>query len=216
MVGSEILYNQFNTFQKVVLERYFPELLLEDGDIIDEIGKKILDYYRPTLIYLINEKRIEGSLVGSTPEIRYDFFNNVLCRKGIILDEIEQRFPEINHRVVLSIQKYLSLVEFVKNTFISDFSELVAKKYINSTCVTPNISDIKLNVTGDIHNGDGVCIVSYRGQKVVLKKKSAKPNILLARLDSRVSAYLDKEIHFIPSFLNKGNYFWEKFVISKP
>ncbi|HEL2433529.1 TPA: type 2 lantipeptide synthetase LanM family protein [Streptococcus suis] len=216
MVGSEILYNQFNTFQKVVLERYFPELLLEDGDIIDEIGKKILDYYRPTLIYLINEKRIEGSLVGSTPEIRYDFFNNVLCRKGIILDEIEQRFPEINHRVVLGIQKYLSLVEFVKNTFISDFSELVAKKYINSTCVTPNISDIKLNVTGDIHNGDGVCIVSYRGQKVVLKKKSAKPNILLARLDSRVSAYLDKEIHFIPSFLNKGNYFWEKFVISKP
>lgn len=91
MVGSEILYNQFNTFQKVVLERYFPELLLEDGDIIDEIGKKILDYYRPTLIYLINEKRIEGSLVGSTPEIRYDFFNNVLCRKGMRLSNVSQK-----------------------------------------------------------------------------------------------------------------------------
>lgn len=49
--------------------------------------------------------------------------------------------------------------------------------------------------------------------KGCIKKKSAKPNILLARLDSRVSAYLDKEIHFIPSFLNKGNYFWEKFVL---
>lgn len=125
MNEKEILYSQFDSFPKVFIEKYFPELLLENSDIIKDIEKKISDYYRPTLIYLINEKRIEESLVGSSSEIRYDYFNNVLCKKGIILDEIEQRFSDINHRVILSIQKYLDLMEYVKNRFIEDFSELV-------------------------------------------------------------------------------------------
>ncbi|MDU5459692.1 MAG: type 2 lantipeptide synthetase LanM, partial [Streptococcus mitis] len=101
MNEKEILYSQFDSFPKVCIEKYFPELLLENSDIIKDIEKKISDYYRPTLIYLINEKRIEESLVGSSSEIRYDYFNNVLCKKGIILDEIEQRFSDINHRVIL-------------------------------------------------------------------------------------------------------------------
>ncbi|MHB9782638.1 type 2 lanthipeptide synthetase LanM family protein [Streptococcus sp. 10F2] len=212
-----ILYSQFNTFPKVFIKKFFPKLLLDDDrDIIEYIERKISDFYRSTLIYLINEMRIEGKLVGSTPELRYEFFNNVLCRNGIILDEIEKRFPEINHRVIVSIQKYLSLIEFVKSKFISDFSELVKHRYIDSITLVPNLNEIKLKVTGDIHNGNGVCVVSYQGQKVVFKKKSPKPNIFIDLLDSRVSEYLAKDIHFIPNFLNKGNYFWEKFIISKP
>ena len=216
MNEKEILYSQFDSFPKVFIEKYFPELLLENSDIIKDIEKKISDYYRPTLIYLINEKRIEESLVGSSSEIRYDYFNNVLCKKGIILDEIEQRFSDINHRVILSIQKYLDLMEYVKNRFIEDFSELVDQDYISSNSLIPNIDAIKLKVTGDIHNGNGVCIVTYQEQKVVFKKKSSKPNLLLNLLDARVSAYLGKKIHFIPQFLDKEEYFWEKFIISRP
>jgi len=216
MNEKEILYSQFDSFPKVFIEKYFPELLLENSDIIKDIEKKISDYYRPTLIYIINEKRIEESLVGSSSEIRYDYFNNVLCKKGIILDEIEQRFSDINHRVILSIQKYLDLMEYVKNRFIEDFSELVDQDYISSNSLIPNIDAIKLKVTGDIHNGNGVCIVTYQEQKVVFKKKSSKPNLLLNLLDARVSAYLGKKIHFIPQFLDKEEYFWEKFIISRP
>ena len=71
MNEKEILYSQFDSFPKVFIEKYFPELLLENSDIIKDIEKKISDYYRPTLIYLINEKRIEESLVGSSSAVSY-------------------------------------------------------------------------------------------------------------------------------------------------
>lgn len=87
MNQKEQLYSQFDKFPKVVIERLIPEVLNESDSLIKQIEEKISDYYRSTLIYLINEKRINGTLVGETAELRYDFFNNVLCRNGTILDE---------------------------------------------------------------------------------------------------------------------------------
>ncbi len=121
MNQKEQLYSQFDKFPKVVIERLIPEVLNESDSLIKQIEEKISDYYRSTLIYLINEKRINGTLVGETAELRYDFFNNVLCRNGTILDEIEERFPKINQRVFISIKHYLDLLNCVKKHFVSDF-----------------------------------------------------------------------------------------------
>ncbi len=76
MDQKELLYSQFDVFNKQVIERYLPEVLDESDDIIQDIEEQISDYYRSTLIYLINEKRIDGSLIGSSPESRYNYFTN--------------------------------------------------------------------------------------------------------------------------------------------
>lgn len=216
MNQKDVLYSQFDNFSSVFISKYFPKVLQEHEEVIKDIKEKVSDYYRPTLIYLINEKRIEGNLVGDSAESRYDYFNNLLCKQGIILEEVENRFPELNHRVVLCIQKYLDLLDYVKSKFIKDFSELLGQGYINSKHSSPKMEDIRFKVTGDIHNGNGVCVVSYQGQKVVLKKKSSKPNHFLKTLDERISTYLEKEVHFIPEFMDREEYFWEKFIFSNP
>lgn len=216
MNQKEQLYSQFDKFPKVVIERLIPEVLNESDSLIKQIEEKISDYYRSTLIYLINEKRIDGTLVGETAELRYDFFNNVLCRNGTILDEIEERFPKINQRVFISIKHYLDLLNCVKKHFVSDFLELKKLKFLKSNDESPDLNVLDIKVTGDIHNGSGVCILDYNGQKLVYKKKSSRPNILLKELDSQASNYLKKEIRFIPDFLDKNEYFWEVFVESKP
>lgn len=216
MDQKELLYSQFDVFNKQVIERYLPEVLDESDDIIQDIEEQISDYYRSTLIYLINEKRIDGSLIGSSPESRYNYFTNVLCQQGMILDEIEERFPTITQRVVISLKKYLELSKYVKEAFTADFSELLAEGYLDGVASDISSDDVKIKITGDIHNGNGVCIVAYQGKKVVFKKKSSQPNQLLQTLEREVSQYLDKEVYFISPFLDKGEYFWEKFVSSKP
>lgn len=216
MNPKELLYSQFDRFPKVVIENNFPELLNESSELIKDVEDEISDYYRSTLIYLINEKRIEKNLIGDSPESRYEYFNNVLCQNGLIFEEIDRRFPSINQRVMSTIKKRLELINFVKERFTLDFKELRETGYIYSEAQTPKISEVKIKITGDIHNGCGVCILSYEEQKVVFKKKSSNPNVLLHELNIEVSKFLQKDIDFIPDFLDKGEYFWEKFVSSSP
>ena len=216
MNHQEQLYSQFNKFPKVFIEKKIPEVLNEDVKVLKQVEKNISDYYRSTLIYLINEKRIEGKLIGDTAELRYDYFNNVLCKNGDILEEIEERFPTISQRVIISIEQYLDLLKCVKKHFSIDFSILKKIKFICSDDEYPNLNNLDIKVTGDIHNGSGVCILSYEGQKLVYKKKSSKPNHLLKKLDNQVSKYLKKEIQFVPDFLDREGYFWETFIDSKP
>ncbi|HGK8116349.1 putative lantibiotic modifying protein [Streptococcus pyogenes] len=87
---KELLYSQFDRFPKVVIENNFPELLNESSELIKDVEDEISDYYRSTLIYLINEKRIEKNLIGDSPESRYEYFNNVLCQNGLIFEEIDR------------------------------------------------------------------------------------------------------------------------------
>ncbi|WP_141718615.1 hypothetical protein, partial [Streptococcus agalactiae] len=54
MNQKEQLYSQFDKFPKVVIERLIPEVLNESDSLIKQIEEKISDYYRSTLIYLIN------------------------------------------------------------------------------------------------------------------------------------------------------------------
>lgn len=107
------LYEQFDKFPLLIIKQKFNYKSLENSNNRKVLEKIILDYYRPTLIYLINEKRVNGELKGNTPEERYDYFNQELCGSGKIFGEIEIRFPEINDRIQLIVKKYLDLHERV-------------------------------------------------------------------------------------------------------
>lgn len=209
------LYTQFDKFPDTFISKYFKDVA--EVTLNKEIFEKsVLDYFRPTLIYLINEKRVQGELIGDTPEERYSYFNEFLCEKGVVLSEIESRFPEILRRVQCCIEKYLNLQKKVKESFIEDFSELQKRGFLKNSDVSPIMEKVLIKVTGDIHNGGGVCIVEYCGECVVFKRKSALPNLFLQEIDELASRYFGKNINFIPSFLDYGDYFWEKYIPSEP
>ena len=44
MDQKELLYSQFDVFNKQVIERYLPEVLDESDDIIQDIEEQISDY----------------------------------------------------------------------------------------------------------------------------------------------------------------------------
>lgn len=61
MNHQEQLYSQFNKFPKVFIEKKIPEVLNEDVKVLKQVEKNISDYYRSTLIYLINKNVLKGS-----------------------------------------------------------------------------------------------------------------------------------------------------------
>lgn len=211
MTNNTDLYNQFNMFPSTFLERYFQNRV-EVSNNKDIFERAVLDYFRPTLIYLINEKRENGALEGDTSEERYNYFNDTLCSTGIILEEIETRFPEICARVVICIEKYLKLHMEVFKLFIQDFKYLKSTRMIDLPDVLPDASLISIKITGDIHNGGGVCIIDYNSQKVVFKRKSVKPNQFIQSIDQLASLYFATDIQFTPKFLDMKDYFWEEFI----
>lgn len=206
------LYEQFDKFPLSIIEQKFNYKSLENLNNRKVLEKIILDYYRPTLIYLINEKRVNGELKGNTPEERYDYFNRELCGSGKIFGEIEIRFPEINDRIEMRVKKYLDLHELVKSIFVKDFRFLCDNNFLDSDKSTPDLDNLEIEVTGDIHDGMGVCIITYNDQKVVYKRKSSTPSKFLHKIDLMVSGFFNKEIHFIPNILDRDGYFWEQYI----
>lgn len=57
-----------------------------------------------------------------------------------------------------------------KKTFFNRLFNIEKIKFICSDDEYPNLNNLDIKVTGDIHNGSGVCILSYEGQKLVYKK----------------------------------------------
>lgn len=206
------LYEQFDKFPLSIIEQKFNYKSLENLNNRKVLEKIILDYYRPTLIYLINEKRVNGELKGNTPEERYDYFNRELCGSGKIFGEIEIRFPEINDRIEMRVKKYLDLHELVKSIFVKDFRFLCDNNFLDSDKSAPDLDNLEIEVTGDIHDGMGVCIITYNNQKVVYKRKSSTPSKFLHKIDLMVSGFFNKEIHFIPNILDRDGYFWEQYI----
>ncbi|RLK62435.1 DUF4135 domain-containing protein [Atopobacter sp. AH10] len=206
------LYTQFDEFPSSVIDQKFNCKLLKNLNNKKVLERIILDDYRSTLIYLINEKRVNDELKGNTPEERYDYFNKGLCASGEIFKEIEERFPEINARIEIKVKKYLHLNELAKEDFIKDFTFLCSNNFLDSDQLKPDLNKLEIEVTGDIHDGMAVCVITYDDQKVVYKRKSSIPNKFLKKIDLMVSRFLNKEIHIIPDFLDREGYFWEKYI----
>ncbi|RLK63764.1 hypothetical protein D3H64_02885 [Atopobacter sp. AH10] len=163
----------FNGYLKVFIKKYVPDI---NNTFYQNIYKLVLDLQMNLLIFICNRKRLLGELDGRTPEERYQYFDEVLCLRGDILREIEVEFPEIISRTVTHIKKYIKLQEDVRTKFYEDFNLLKSQKFILTDDCVINDKHLTIDISGDIHNGKGVCIVTYRENKVVYKNKSINSN----------------------------------------
>lgn len=211
-MNANKLYEQFDEFPQDLIKEKFNFDIFDNLDNNQVLKQVVLDYYRPTLIYLINEKRVSGWLEGNTSEERYNYFNQKLCKHGEILEEINQRFPEINKRIEISITKHINLYSRVLQAFISDFNFLCSCEFLKTNDTEPDLKYLDIEISGDVHNGSGVCIVTYKEDIVVYKKKSILPNKFIKEIDSLVSNLLNRKISFIPNFYERGEYYWEQHI----
>lgn len=203
---------QFSKYPESFMRKYFSEL---NKYYFNDVYNLVLDLNFNLLIFNINEKRSQGLLLGSTPEQRYIYYNEILCDSGEILNEFEERYPEIIERTVLQINKYLLLHEEVKSNFINDFQELKKKNFISHSDTKVNESKIHISIEGDIHNGKGVSILTYDNQKIVYKNKSISSNKFLKKFTDFLRNHTKFDLTIIPDFICKNGYFWEKYIAHK-
>ena len=88
---NNIKVEQFRGFSNFILKKYSKQELntLIDWNYLRSI---ILDICGKSLIVLINEKRLNKKLNGNTPEERYKYFDEELCEKGIIYEELNKSY----------------------------------------------------------------------------------------------------------------------------
>lgn len=204
--------NLFNNYIDLIMKKYFTDV---DNLFYDEVHSLILDLQMNLLIYIINKKRLLGELKGDTPEERYKYFNEVLCSKGLILKEIEESYPEIIQRTQIQVNKYIKLYKEVKDKFYRDFELLKKEKFILTDDYFVDDSKLSIKVSGDIHNGKGVCIVSYYNQKVVYKNKKIESNRFIIDFLKIINDKLEDEMVLIPDFIGRDGYYWEKYIFHK-
>ncbi len=114
----------------------FPEFLsyIKENDLIikksmsfyseDFIDLSIFKLFAKALVYLINEKRENQSLIGLTLEERYKYFTKHYVLTGIILDEIRTKFPNIHNSFDYYIlkTKNVSFSYYGNKQVIKDFN----------------------------------------------------------------------------------------------
>ncbi|MCT7717850.1 MAG: ABC transporter ATP-binding protein, partial [Lactobacillus iners] len=82
---NNLLFPEFLSYIKENDATVKKSLLFYREDFIDLC---IFKLFAKTLVYLINEKRENQSLIGVTSEERYEYFTKQYVLTGAILDEI--------------------------------------------------------------------------------------------------------------------------------
>ena len=200
----------FNNFTRNFIQTKFSEYDMQNCEI-EFLEDKVLDIYMNTLILLINEKRLLGILKGSTSEERYEYFNDVLCGKYII-DEISKRFPKLVSRSLTQLKNYLLLYRRVEQLFLKDVPKLIQNRFISNQCENFKMEDLQITVSGDFHNGSGVCILFYKGERVIYKGKKNFANQLLIEIFSKLGDEFEESLEFLPRYIDCGDYYWEEYI----
>ena len=200
----------FNNFTRNFIQTKFSEYDMQNCEI-EFLEDKVLDIYMNTLILLINEKRLLGILKGSTSEERYEYFNDVLCGKYII-DEISKRFPKLVSRSLTQLKNYLLLYRRVEQLFLKDVPKLIQNRFISNQCENFKMEDLQITVSGDFHNGSGVCILFYKGERVIYKGKKIFANQLLIEIFSKLGDEFEESLEFLPRYIDCGDYYWEEYI----
>lgn len=128
------------------------------------IDISIFKLFAKALVYLINEKRENQSLIGLTSEEKYEYFTKHYVLTGIILDEIRTKFPNI----VISFHNYFNSLNMLGNqvtsNYLNDHQDLV-----NLGLVDQSDKIVSLQVVGDMHNELAVVKVNLTGRSLFYK-----------------------------------------------
>lgn len=176
------------------------------GNLLPRISKILFK----TFALEINIARLQGDLIGGTPQERYISFQNILNDKNII-SRLFSEYPTLFQNVIQCIDQFnLYSLEFVEH--LCDDWELIKEKF-NSNLSLGDLSNLNMS-SGDIHNGgQSVVIATFdSGFKIVYKPRSLAIDLHFQELLTWVNSN-----GFSPKFrtlkiLDNGNYGWVEFI----
>lgn len=177
---------------------------------IDEnaFRREVLKILMPALIYLLNERRIEKTLPGNSPEDRYNAFNTTLVAK--VLSEIKTRFAPVYCRLHERLASFETLCHTILARYESDAAELISSRIIGATGDPIHT----IEPTGDLHAGTATSRVGLAsGTIVYYKPRTASNEMLLQRVSDLICRMAgDEPFAVTPPVLDRTTYCWVKAV----
>ena len=158
---NNLLFPEFLSYIKENDATVKKSLLFYREDFIDLC---IFKLFAKTLVYLINEKRENQSLIGVTSEERYEYFTKQYVLTGAILDEINAKFTNINN----SFHNYFNSLNMLGIQITSDYLN-DRQTLINLGLVDKLDNIVNLQVVGDMHNAVAVVKVNLTGRSLYYK-----------------------------------------------
>ncbi|QBO36287.1 type 2 lantipeptide synthetase LanM [Periweissella cryptocerci] len=134
----------------------------------------INDLGRP-LVYLVNEARLNGQLIGDTPQERYQDYITRYIDTGKSAKRLGELFPILVSDLQNDIKQYSNEIKNIMKLYEQDQIELQRDGVIS------RIEPIKsVRIEGDLHGGQGVAIVELTDkQRFVYKPKSIANEIFV-------------------------------------
>ncbi|WGH82978.1 type 2 lanthipeptide synthetase LanM family protein [Auritidibacter ignavus] len=165
---------------------------------------EVLKILMPALIYLLNERRIEKTLPGLTPEDRYQAFNADLVPD--VLTEIETRFAPVHRRLHERLTSFEDLCHTITDRYEADADELRSSGIIPATDDAVEV----IEPTGDLHAGTATSRVGLTsGVVVYFKPRTAANETLLQRVSDLVCRRAgDEPFPVTPPVLDHTTYCW--------
>lgn len=178
----------------------------------ETLRQEILSLIGPTLVYLLNEFRLEGRLDGETPEDRYQHFETSARRT--VLPEIEGRFLPILTRLRSRLAQMESLCSEVIERFREDRDELTS-----ASIIPPSAMGVrKIDPVGDVHAGSATCRVTCSDETVLYyKPRNSSADLLVQAVSDTLRDAAEKpRIRVTPQILDRSEYHWAQRVAPAP
>lgn len=140
----------------------------------ESLRGEILTVIGPTLVYLLNEHRLEGRLRGDSPEARYQYFE--ATAQDSILPEINSRFPLVLGRLRSRLEALEALCLMVLQRFQDDRRDLLQSSIIDSD----EAELLQIEPVGDVHAGSATCrLTCTDGTILYYKPRSASGELIV-------------------------------------
>ena len=178
---------------------------------LDIVPKGVLEFYasrilETPLVYLLNERRIQGKLAGETPEEQYlDFAEDTIS----VSTDLQSRFPDHWERWQETKNCLIHAVKAVAHHTTENAAAI--SELLGGTTHPDSLTILSVKPLGDIHPQGVVCEVTTSLGTIYYKPRSAGNEIFLAKLGSWMSErasdsqWLDL---WFPQVVDCGDHAW--------
>ena len=210
---NNIKVEQFRGFSNFILKKYSKQELntLIDWNYLRSI---ILDICGKSLIVLINEKRLNKKLNGNTPEERYKYFDEELCEKGIIYEELNKSYPSIINDLEQTLNSYFSLLKEIENKFNQEKKKLLEANLIK----TEKETICHISILGDLHGGKAVTKVTTDKSQLLYKPRSLENDSFFLEFLEFMYSFQKNEIstYYKYKFIDYKDHGWMEYIEKQP
>lgn len=167
----------FNLYFNIYIEKYVETGMISDirvfmENVIENAYHILSNIAGRVLILQINIARMQGFLVGETPEGRFAYFSDVLLNDSDYIKGIYSNYPLLVSIMCSKIENYFTYILKILSDAKRDITDLSA---LSDSGNTPGKIIKIVTGLGDEHNkGKTVSAVFFENGKIIYKPRSVK------------------------------------------